>query len=97
MLVKSCFCKVGVLQKDFSVVACLVPAGSDPFSDIDKSKQDRSEDGGCVELAEYIHCIQEPKNACSISELLALESEIPVCSEFADSEEYMAEVGPQNR
>ena len=55
-----------------SVVACLVPAGSDPFNDIDDFEQGKSEDGGCAELEELIHHIQGPENACSISKLLAL-------------------------
>ena len=63
------------MRQDFSVVACLVPAESDPFSDIDDFEQDKSEDGGCEELEELIHCIQGPE---SMSELIALESQIPV-------------------
>ena len=55
-----------------SVVACLVPAGSDPFSDIDDFEEGKNKDGGCTELEEFIHHIQGPENGCSISELLAL-------------------------
>ena len=45
---KKCFCKAGFLHHlHLSVVACLVPAGSDPFSDIEQGKR---EDGGCAGL-----------------------------------------------
>ena len=73
------------MRHDFSVVSPLIPAASDPFSDIDSCDLEESGDGGCEELAELIHRIQGPENACSASELLASESEIPVCFEFATS------------
>ena len=87
------------MRQDFSVVARLVPAGSDAFSfsAIDDFERDKSEDSGCAELEEH-YSLQE--NACDISELLTLESEIPVCSEFADTtwdEELVAKVGPQSK
>ena len=98
--IKKCFRKAGILRHDFSVVSPLIPAASDPFSDIDSCDLDESGDGGCEELTELIHRIQGPKNACSVSELLASESEIPVYSEFAAStwdEDFMAEIGPQSK
>ena len=72
--IKKCFRKTGILRHDFSVVSPLIPAASDPFSDIDTCDLDESGDGGCEELAELIHRIQGPENACSVSELLASES-----------------------
>ena len=99
--IKKCFRKAGIfLRHDFSVVSPLIPAASDPFSDIDSCDLDESDDGGCEELTELIHCIQGPENACSVFKLLASESEIPVCSEFAAStwdEDFMAEIGPQSK
>ena len=98
--IKKYFRKAGILRHDFSVVSSLIPAASDPFSDIDSCDLDESGDGCCEELAELIHRIQGPENACSVSELLASESEIPVCSEFAASiwdEDFMAEIGPQSK
>ena len=99
-IIKKCFRKAGILHHDFSVVSPLIPAGSDPFSDIDSCDLDKSGDGGYEELAELIHRIQGPENACSVSELLASECKIPVCSEFAAStwdEDFMVEIGPQSK
>ena len=98
--IKKCFRKAGILCHDFSVVSPLIPAASDLFSDIDSCDLDESGDCGCEELAELIHRIHGPENACSVSELLASESEIPVCSEFAAStwdEDFMTEIGPQSK
>ena len=61
---------------------------------------DESDDAGCEELAELIHRVHGSENASSVSELLAAESEIPICSEFTDcawDEEFMAEIGPQSK
>ena len=70
---KKCFRKCGVLRKDFSIVQPVITAQTDPFADID-----------IEELSELILSLQGPENACSLSELQTEESDIPVCSEFAD-------------
>ena len=98
--IKKCFRKAGILHSDFSVVSHLQTATSDPFSDIDCCFSDEIDDGGCEELAMLIHSIQGPENTCSVSELLSSESEIPICTDFADNtwdEDFMAEIGPPRK
>ena len=75
--IKKCFHKAGILRHDFSVVSPLIPAAIDPFSDTDSCDLDESGDGGCEELAELIHRIQGPENACSVSELLVSVLNLP--------------------
>ena len=61
---------------------------------------DESDDACCEELAELIHRVHGSENASSVSEFLAAESEIPICSECTDSvwdEEFMAEIGPRSK
>ena len=55
------------------------------------------DDAGEGELTELIHRVQGAHNACT--SLLTSESQLPTCSEFADStwDEFMAELGPCNK
>ena len=49
------------------------------------------------ELAELFYCVEGVHNACSITDLITAESELPICSEFADeswNDEFMAEIVP---
>ena len=57
------------------------------------------DDAGSGELTELIHCVHGSENASTVSELLAAESEIPVCSEFTESswdEECLDELSQDN-
>ena len=95
--IKKCFRKCGVLRKDFSIVQPVITAQTDPFADIDEENECEVDE---QELSELILSLQGPENACSLSELLTAESDIPVCSEFADltwDDEFMAELGPQSK
>ena len=55
---------------------------------------DKSDDAGCEEL---FHRVQGPENASCVSQLLAAESEIPICSDSTLDEEFMAEIGPESK
>ena len=50
------------------------------------------------ELAELFYRVQGAHNACSITDLITAESELPACSEFDDeswNDEFMAELTKQ--
>ena len=52
------------------------------------------------ELAELFYRVQGAHIACSITDLITAESELPTCSEFADeswNDEFMAEIGPRSK
>ena len=98
--IKKCFRKAGILHYDFSVVSPLIPTGTDPFSDIDTCDLDETDYASSEELEGLIQQVQWSGNVCSVSELLAAEYEIPICSEFSHNtweEEFMAELGPQTK
>lgn len=44
--IKTCFCKAGISCSDFLDVSHVLPAVSDPFSDIDSYNLDQCDDGG---------------------------------------------------
>ena len=98
--IMKCFRNAGILRHDFLVVQPMISAEIDPFVDIDDHDlSDLVDTTSSDELVELIHRVHGSEHACSLSELLAAESEIPICSEFAEStwdEEFMAEVGPQS-
>ena len=81
-----------MLRQDFSIIR---PAETDVFADIDE--QDSLDE---ADIEELIHRVQGSENSCSVSEMLAAELEVPICAEFADTtweDEFMAELGPQNK
>lgn len=67
-------------------------------ADLDQQQSDDNDDED--ELSALFHRVQGSENCCSVSEMLSVESEVPVCAEFDEAsrdEEFMAELGPQDK
>ena len=90
LTVKTCFCKAGILEQDFTIVQ--LPSEADPFADLDDSVDNSDADG---ELLHLMSAVQGSDGACTLKEIITAEDEVPICSELADDtwdETFMSEL-----
>ena len=81
--IKECFCKAGMLCKDFSLAKPNISADTVLFCDIDVHEFGEGIDDD-TEVDELFSQISSEK-VLSLSEMQSAEEEIPICAEFAES------------